>query len=89
MMISMVGASGSAVAWFHFQSAGAFLTWRSLLRVLHSLGAAGCKNWIEEVPRRCRADRLDLAMTRWAPLRKLGYPVQPGRAHPFPGIAPN
>jgi hypothetical protein len=26
MMISLVGASGSAVACFHFQSAGAFLT---------------------------------------------------------------
>jgi hypothetical protein len=26
MSLSMIGVSGSAVAWFHYQSAGAFLT---------------------------------------------------------------
>jgi len=35
MCLSMIGISGSAVAWFHYQSAGAFLTWRSFLRDLH------------------------------------------------------
>ncbi len=94
--MSLPVVSEAAVTCSHYQSAGTFPTgsfiaqkYDLMFRLQRVALAATLRYTVDKrIPRFCRADNLDLAVTRWAPYGKLGYPVQPGHAHPFPGIAP-
>lgn len=73
----------------HYQSAGAFPTLSFCAEFQFGMYLPPLTgDHDRKIPRCCRADNLDLAMTRWAPKRKVRLPSLAWACSLFPGIAP-